>query len=524
MFTNNKKCIIMNRIYLFKLAGGRAVANGSRGTVQNTAQRKIVRRPKKKKNHKVLTTVIFSALFIYLIGFLLMFINKPSVGIETVNYGSIDVPATLRGIIVRDEAVVNSSMDGQPEYNYSENDKVAKNALVCTVKNTGTTQVIEDEIKKIDKGILEIQKNRTDFSLFKEDIERAEKNIATSVDLTVYKFINNNISDVYSLKNQVQTQINLRNQIWLAENTKSTADLSAEREQYESQLDVSQETVRTQYSGIFSLKIDNFEEIVTPQVRGDISPEQIKMNVAPEYISKSLAVSAGSPLFKIIKSNTWYIVSNVPNEVSALWETGDYLDIYTTVDDEEKSVTVKIESMDIGENATYVVFVTDRNLIDFLELRTMYFSVKESVYSGFKIPNAAIVERTFLKIPKSFLTNSLEEQGVIKRTGTEDTFQKIKIANSDEKYVYILQDFESLKIGDVIVGVGEEAPTYTLGEVATYNGVYVANSSLAEFTVIDILGQNSDYAIVNAESQFGLKVYDKIVSDAKAVQDDEAVN
>lgn len=453
-----------------------------------------------------------------------MFINKPSIGIETVNYGSIDVPATLRGIIVRDEVVMKSNMDGTPEYNYSENERVAKNALVCTVKNTGTTQVIEDEIKKIDKGILDIQKNRTDFSLFKEDIDRTEKNIENSIDSTVYRFINNNVSDVYSLKNQVQTQINLRNQIWLAENTKSTAELSAERHQYESQLEVSQDTVRSKYSGIFSLKIDNFEEIVTPQVRGDISPEQIKMTVQPQYISKSLAVNTGSPLFKIIKSNTWYVVSNVPNEVSAGWKEGDYLDIYTTVDDEEKTVSVKIESMKIGDSATYVVFVTDRNLIDFLELRTMYFSVRQSVYSGFKVPNAAIVERTFLKIPKTFLSDSLGEQGVIKRTTSGDAFRRIKIANSDEKYVYVLQDFESLKIGDVIVGIGEGAQTYTIGEVSTYKGVYVANSSLAEFTVIDILGQNSDYSIVNAESQFGLKVYDKIVSDAKAIQDDEAVN
>jgi hypothetical protein len=500
------------------------MANGSRETVHDEARYTKERRHRNKKNHKMLTIVIFSALFIYLIGFILVFANKPSVRVETVNYGTIDVPASLKGIIVRDEVVVKSGMDGQPEYNYSELEKVSKNSLVCTVKNTGTTEVIEDEIKKIDKGILEIQKNRTDFSMFKEDIDRTEKSISNSIDSTVFKFINNNISGVYSLKNQVQTQINIRNQIWLAENTKSTAELSAERDKYESQLNGNQEEVRAEYSGIFSLKIDKFEDIVTPEVRKDISEEQIKMTIQPEYISKSLAVSTGSPLFKIIKSNTWYVVSNVPNEVSAKWKTGDYLDIYTTVDDEEKSVQVKIESMDVGERTTYVVFVTDRKLIDFLDIRTMYFKVKESVYSGFKVPNTAIVERTFLKIPKTFLSSNPDEQGVLKRTDNGDTFQKINIANSDENFVYILQDFESLKIGDVIVGTGEDAPTYTLGEVATYKGVYVANSSLAQFTVVDILGQNSDYSIVNAESQFGLKVYDEIVSDAKAVQDEETVN
>jgi hypothetical protein len=54
--------------------------------------------------------------------------------------------------------------------------------------------------------------------------------------------------------------------------------------------------------------------------------------------------------------------------------------------------------------------------------------------------------------------------------------------------------------------------------------VYVANSSIAEYVIVDVLGSNSEYSIVKADDQYGLKVYDKIVSDAKSVEEDESVN
>ena len=48
---------------------------------------------------------------------------------------------------------------------------------------------------------------------------------------------------------------------------------------------------------------------------------------------------------------------------------------------------------------------------------------------------------------------------------------------------------------------------------------------MADYAVIEIVGQNSEYSIVKPSStSHGLKVYDKIVSDAKSVENDEALN
>ncbi len=483
-----------------------------------------VKKKKNNKNYRIGTLLLFIVLSIYLSGYLVKLINRPSISIETLNYGTIDVPATLRGIIVRDEVVINSSIDGQAEYYYSENDRVAKNTVICSVKNTGTTDVIESEIKKIDKSILEAQKSREDFSLFKDDIKSVEESIENIIDNSIYKFVNNDLSEIYSFKNQIQTQINQRNQIWLAENSKSTDELAAQRQQFKNQLSGNSETVTAPESGIISLKVDNFEEIVTPDVRTSIAEDQIKITVRPSYISKSLSQSAGSPLFKLIKSNTWYVVSYVPNSVASEWETGDYMELTTTVDDEEKTVQMQIESMEAGENSTYVVFVSDRNMADFLDIRTMDFKVNEKLQKGLKVPNEAIVERAFLKIPVEYISESNGVKGVIKRESDGDKFKELKILKSDDKYAYILQNFNDFKLGDILIGTGEEAQQYSLSEVTTFNCVYVANSSISEITVVDILGQNSDYAIIDAETGYGPKVYDKIVSDASVISNEEQVS
>ncbi len=476
------------------------------------------------KGYKILTVAVFTFLSIYLLGYLIAFISKPSISIETVSYGTINAPASLRGIIVREEMVVKSQIDGQPSYNYAENSRVAKNALVCTVKNGGAAALIEEEIKKIDKSIIEIQKKRKDFSIFREDIERVQKNIENIVDESIYKFGNSNISDMYSVKSRIEDQVKLRNQIWLAENSGSISNLAEEKLSYETRLSENKSYVKAEKSGLVSLKTDGFEDIVTYETVNDIAQEQIKMKVQPQYISKNMSVTAGSPLFKLVTSNTWRIVTYIPNETASKWKKGDYLNLYVNVEDEVKSVSVEIESMEERDSLTYTVFVTDKNIIDFLDFRTIDFKAEENIYEGFKIPNEAIVEKTFIKIPKDCVSSSLDDMAVIKRKADGDELIKIKVFKSDEENLYILQDFKELKIGDTIIPPGENSQAYILNQVETYKGVYVANSSVAEFTVVDILGSNSEYSVVSAQSRYGLKIYDKIVSDARAVESEENIN
>ena len=81
-----------------------------------------------------------------------------------------------------------------------------------------------------------------------------------------------------------------------------------------------------------------------------------------------------------------------------------------------------------------------------------------------------------------------------------------------------------MKLGDVILqGTGENASQYTLSELEPHAGVYVANSSVADFTVIHILEQNQEYAIVETGNIIGLQPFDTIVSDAKNITEGDSI-
>lgn len=488
-------------------------------------------KPKRRRSYKSITVITFVMLTIYLLGYVVVFMNKSSVGVETVNYGTIDAPTTLNGIIVRDEAVFKSNMEGQPYYNFSDNEKVKKGAVVCNVKNVASTDVIEGQIENIDRDILQVQKSRSDISVFQEDITAIEDSIKQTVEAYIYKFNGNNISDVYSLKSQIQTQISRRNSIWLTENTKSLTELAATRGQYEEQLAGSMSSVTTDCSGIVSFNIDGLEEKLTYETIKDITEEQTKMKAENNFISKSKPIHSGDPVFKIVKSNVWYIASYVNNKVASQWAINDSKVIHTTVNEEERSVSAVIESMDIGSKNTFVVFKTDKNIIDFMDLRTMEFRIMSDTFNGIKIPNGAIVEKTLLKIPTNSIIESEDDKGIIKgvlkRVDNTDKFTEVDIAKNDDdgQFSYIVQNNASVNIGDtVITGSGAEALEYKVSEVVTYKGVLVANSSIAKFVVVDIIGQNTDYSIVSAGTgPNDLKVYDNIVSDAKNVEENAEV-
>lgn len=491
--------------------------------------------PKKKvrrNGHRAFMGIMFTVLIIYLFGYLVAFLSKPQISVESVGYGTIDVPKTLNGIIVRDERVFTSPIDGQPVFSYSENERVKKGSTVCVIKKDDTADAIEERIEEIDKDILEKQKQRSDISVFKEDIDRIEKNISETMDSYMYKFSDGTMTDIYSLKNRVDSQITMRNNIWLAENNASVSELSEEKKSYESQLAGSKASVASDVSGIVSYTIDGMESTLPYDNPASITEEQTKMKVDPTVISKNKNVKAEDPLFKIVQSNVWYMTSYVPAEIGSTWAVGDRKVVKTTIDDEDIEINVTINSIEQIEKKSKVVFRSNESLEKIINTRTLTFKIEDNVYEGLKVPNNAIVEKTLLKIPEECIRESNGEEGVLKVSGEETTFIPLIISRRVEAdpetgtgaFAYVLQDFETIRLGDTIVmGTGETSSNYTISEVETKKGVYVVNSSVANFKVVDVLISNSEYSIVEAGSAYGLKAYDNIVSDAKNIQESDSV-
>ena len=468
--------------------------------------------------------LIFAMIAVYLCGQIVMLASRKSdINVETVAYGSITTPQLYAGLIVREEYVGKSNRAGQPFYQFSQGDYLAKGTTVCTVKDTGSTDILESKLDAIDLDILKSQKSRTDLSVFSEDISRLEDNITRTVDIYAGRSMKANLSYMYTMKSQVTSFMDQRNEIWLTENVESLSQLTQERSSYQKQLAQSMSSIQTQESGMLCLSYDGLEETLTPDALDGITEAQMA-GAKTEYISKAKAVAEGDPLFKIISSNRWYIVSFLPAQAVLGWEEGDTRILDVTTEDGIIHVSTSVEAIEPGETATKVVFSSYEHMESFMERRTVSFSLQGKSVEGLKIPNDAIVEKSLIRLPMEYIVEDGASRGVMLANGEKGRLLELSIISSDGEYAYIEQSGSALKTGDIILkGEGETAERYTVADLSLQTGVYVANSSLARFVVVEILEQNQEYAIVKTGQNTGLQPYDVIVSDAKNVAEGQSI-
>ena len=117
--------------------------------------------------------LVFAIIALYLVGQIgSLAIKGSDIDVETVAYGTIDTPEVYTGLILREEYVVDSTRDGQPYYQYSQGDYVPKGAVVCTVKDTDSTDALES---KLNHALLTQQKYADAATAAVNSINEAEK-------------------------------------------------------------------------------------------------------------------------------------------------------------------------------------------------------------------------------------------------------------------------------------------------------------------------------------------------------------
>lgn len=474
---------------------------------------------------KTIPMFVFAVILVYLLAqVVVMFTHKSEIDTETVFYGTIDTPLTQKALIVRDEYVATSNRAGTPFYQYASGAYVKKSAVVCEVKDTQTTDDLEAKIDLIDHDILEGQKSRSDLSAFAEDVARIEQHMGEVVDLFSSQSMQTDASYLYAMRSQLTNDMNRRNEIWLSENLETFGQLNEEKNAYEKQLAESMSSVTATESGVLALSYDGLEETLTPEKLEEITFQDMAESEEMKQISKVKAVAEGDPLFRVVRSNEWYLLTNLPAAEVLDWEKGDVYTLDVTTKEGTVSLPCVVQVLQPGEKETKVVFSCMSSMEDFMDMRSVSFSIQSSLLQGIKIPNSAIVEKTLLKIPTDCLIEQEGKVGVLLANDGKNKFIPINRVTSDDEYSYLSEADHALKVGDVIIqGAGEIEKKYEITEVESKSGVYVANSSMANFVPITILDQNQEYAIVQSNSTYGLQVYDTIVSDAKTITEGQAI-
>lgn len=441
--------------------------------------------------------IIFGVIFVYVLICVVMYFQTSYIVRYEVQEGSLATDNIYRGVVIRDETVVNASAAGYVNYYAREGERVAKNDLVYVTDETGR---LSEELASM---------NPEDNSLTEKELAefRSELvNFSHSFDRTDY----NDIYDFkYSLKNTVLKLANTN----MLQNISELSGTSVVNYSY------------APSAGIVAYWVDGLEAL-TPQ---DVTQDTFENTEyeKTQFLGNTLK-AAGEPVYKLSTNEKWSIVIPVEADRGAQLLEENYVKVRFLKNQYES--WGKAALLNNADGNTYLQLTFTNSMITFISDRFLDVELIVADETGLKIPNTAIAQKEFFLIPKDFVLPGGNDGGesVVRQCYQEDgsissETMEIEVYNYDTETEEYYVDSSILNVGDILYKQDGQT-TYAVSRRATLIGVYNMNKGYADFKQITILYQNEEYSIVKPNTKYGLSVYDYIVLNAESVSDDQFIN
>lgn len=444
--------------------------------------------------------IIFGVIFIYVIVCVIMYFQTSHIVRYEVKEGSLATDNIYKGVIIREETVVYNQSAGYVNYYAREGERVAKNALVYIVDETGR---LSEDLEAAAMG--ENSLSDRELAEFKSEIV----NFVHSFDSAHYS----SVYDVkYSLKNTVLKLAN-------AGMLDSISGLNGSS-------GVNINYFYAPVTGIVSYWTDGYEELTAQ----DVTAETFDTDNGYEkkqVLGNSL-LAAGDPVYKLSTSEKWSLVIPVEAARGAQLQEEEFVKVRFLKNQYESWGEVHL--LTNGDGNTYLQLDFTNSMITFVSDRFLEVELIVEDETGLKIPVSSIVQKEFYLIPEEFVIPGGTDGGesIVRQCYLEDgtissEILEVEVYNFDSESGEYYLDSTFLNAGDILYKLdGQE--TFTVSKRATLTGVYNMNKGYADFKQINILYQNEEYAIVKSNTKYGLSVYDYIVLNAETVSDDQFIN
>lgn len=454
----------------------------------------ITRRSGKTMNK--IEFLIFGAMMVYLIVVVVSYFNSEKIRGYEIKMGSLSETKTYTGIAIREEEVLTTPYTGYINYYVREGERVSTRDTVYSIDESGK---LANLLNTSELG----ENSYTDDELaeFRSEIIQYDRGFEKKDFASVYDF-------KYDIEGAVIKLVNI--DMYKSMETLNNASLGGV---------VNMCTAGR--TGYVVYNTDGYEDI-TPE---DITVQDFdRANYEKTRINNNDLVEANTMVAKLVTAEEWSIVIQVDEERAQALEEAEYVKtkFLKTQESSWASVTILRKS-----DGVYAVLGFNNSCNNFCTDRYVEVELILNDEEGLKIPNSAIVEKTFFIIPAEYMSKggANGNYGVTKESFNENgdiiyQFVETTVYNSDENEFYV--DNENLSVGEYIYKP-DSAEKMPISKSGTLIGVYNMNKGYADFKQITILYQNDEYAIVNSNTKYGLTVYDRIVLDASSVNTDDFV-
>lgn len=458
--------------------------------------------------------VVFIFIFIYLVIIVFSFFNQKHISIYEVTEKNIADDNTCQGVIIRDEKVVTATKAGYVNYYAGDGTRVAKTAAICTIDESGKIYDLLTGTESVNKITADERgKIRSDIAGFRKEFNGSNYNIVKNfkydIDNAVLEM--SQISEISSLEKLMKDN-NVTGSYHIE---KSTA------------------------SGLVTYFVDGLENLTPDTVSADtFNMENYKRT---QLRSSTGAITAGTPIYKLITSEKWSVVLSLSEEqYKKLYDKEqEQLKQYLEQHSDESGFSGKINVNFVKDNLKttvsfsvfqkdsgyYAKLNMDKYMNHYLDDRFVEIELSINSASGLKIPRSAIVEAEFYVIPNEFITQGGKagNSGIVKEVYKNNgdvgyQFMEEVIYHSDDKNTYI--EIAGLEVNDWIRNP-ETQNRYQIGKKEKLMGVYNVNKGYCVFRRIEKVYENEEYCIIRPDTDSGLSAYDHIVVDAATVNQQE---
>ena len=244
--------------------------------------------------------------------------------------------------------------------------------------------------------------------------------------------------DVLEVLKKEIISINKKNKDLIPQNNllgQSIESLNKKKEEIKKEIDETNVSDTTKASGIFTYKIDGYENTLKAKEFSNYTYDSLPLSDAIVDSDNEIKISKKVDAFKIIDNFQWYLALKIDDKRAiGDYEIGDVLAITLPLKDKNLELKGNIIAINNSSNKSVVILKFNKYLHEFYNTR---------------FPKVKLVQKKVevLKIPKSVIFDQKGENGVfIKDFSGIVKYRPIKIISNEGEFTYIDKGDENLLI------------------------------------------------------------------------------
>ena len=387
---------------------------------------------RKIKHSKVFLIGIFAYI---IINGITVFIGK-NIDTLVVSNEKIEEYITTKGLLIRDEYIINSTMTGNIEAYFKEGDKVKNLDKVAYVYNDNIDEANFKELESLEKEVIQIEEGQS--SIIKADVDKVNKKIEKNKDNIQTNVIQGKLGiskEVVELEEHIKD----KNKLLKSDlNSKPIINKKEEINKLNNKIEKNSDILQTNKSGIISYKFDGNESKYNIDNISELNIDDIEYT-ENEYIDilNEGVIKHGQPIARIINNIKQYLAIVVEeNEIMNFKENNSVI-----IRDKNNQINAKVHNIYTKNDKNVVVFEISEQNIEINDTRVAEFDIIYKSIEGIKIPKSSIVKK-----------DNVEGVYIVSETGSAKFIEIKGTSYENEEFIvidYYKNEIEGVKTIDI---------------------------------------------------------------------------